>query len=55
LEVFNTPGQRVYEETLIGFAGAYSGQLNVQQYGKGMYLISVSDGAFKFFQREVVY
>jgi hypothetical protein len=55
LEVFNTLGQRIYEEALHGFNGAYSGQLNVQPYGKGMYLVSIADGSTKLTKRVVVH
>lgn len=55
LEVFNSLGQKIYEEVLHDFSGAYSGQLNIQQYGKGVYLISISDDAIKSTKRAVVY
>lgn len=55
LEVFNTLGQKIYEEALNGFDGAYSKQLDVQHYGKGMYLISISDVTVKSTRRAVVY
>lgn len=55
LEVFNTLGQKIYAETLNGFSGAYSKQLDVQTYGKGLYLITISDNAVKLTKRAVVY
>lgn len=55
LEVINTLGQKVYEESLTGFSGAYSKQLDVQQFGKGMYMISIADDNSKSTRRAVVY
>jgi hypothetical protein len=55
LEVINTLGQKVFEESLNGFSGAYSKPLDVQQYGKGMYLISIADDESKSTKRAVVY
>jgi hypothetical protein len=43
VRVINVLGQQVYEETLNGFSGPYAKQLNVEQYGKGIYMVNISD------------
>lgn len=55
LSVVNTLGQIVYEETLAGFSGAYSQQLNVEQYGKGMFMVNIADEESTSTRRVVVY
>ncbi len=55
LEVFNSVGQKVHEETLDNFSGAYSRPLDIQQYGKGIYLIGISNDDSKSVKRAVAY
>lgn len=55
LSVRNTLGQLVYEETLSGFNGAFSKQLNLAQYGKGVFMISISDDDSSSTKRVAVY
>jgi hypothetical protein len=43
VQVINILGQQVYEETLNGFSGSYIKQLNMEQYGKGIYMVNISD------------
>jgi hypothetical protein len=43
MQVINILGQQVYEETLNGFSGPYAKQLNMEQYGKGIYIVNISD------------
>ncbi|MES1181661.1 MAG: zinc-dependent metalloprotease, partial [Flavobacterium sp.] len=43
LSVINALGQIVYEEMLTGFSGAYSNQLSIARYGKGVYTVCVAD------------
>lgn len=39
IEIINTLGQRVYLEELKGFSGNASRNLDVKQFGTGMYLV----------------
>ena len=55
LSVVNTLGQIVYEETLAGFSGAYSKQLNLEQYGKGVFMMNIADESSSSTKRVVVY
>ncbi|MBI2270447.1 MAG: PKD domain-containing protein [Bacteroidetes bacterium] len=41
LELKNTLGQLIFRETLSDFAGSYSKQLNIAEYGKGVYMINL--------------
>lgn len=53
--VVNTLGQVVYEEVLNSFNGSYSKQLNLEQYGKGMFMVNIADGENSATRRAVVY
>jgi len=53
--VVNTLGQKIYEEALNSFSGSYSKQLNLEQYGKGVYMINISDDDNSSTKRAVVY
>ena len=55
VSVVNTLGQVVYEEVLNGFSGSYSKQLNMEQYGKGLYMINIADDENSSTKRAVVY
>jgi hypothetical protein len=55
LSVINALGQTVYEELLSGFSGAYSKQLNLGEYGKGVFVINISDNESTAAKRAVVY
>ncbi len=55
LELRNTLGQLVYNETLTDFSGSYSKQMDVSQFGKGIYLISLSDSNNSTIKKVVVY
>lgn len=55
LELKNTLGQLIYQETLPDFAGNYSKQMDVSQFGKGIYLISLSNSANNIIKKVVVY
>ncbi len=54
ISIINTLGQLVYEEALTGFSGAYSKQLNLEQYGKGVFMINVADQESSSTKRVVV-
>lgn len=43
LELKNALGQLVYQEILTDFNGSYSKEINVTDYGKGIYLLSLSN------------
>ncbi|MBC7864652.1 MAG: T9SS type A sorting domain-containing protein, partial [Bacteroidia bacterium] len=43
IELKNSIGQLIYSETLIDFTGKFSKTLNVAEYGKGIYSISITD------------
>jgi hypothetical protein len=43
VKITNTLGQTVYEEALNNFNGAYSKELNISSFGKGIYTLSISD------------
>ncbi len=53
--VVNTLGQKVYEETLNSFSGSYSKQLDLGQFGKGVYMINISDDENSSTKRAVAY
>ncbi|HET6225200.1 MAG TPA: zinc-dependent metalloprotease [Bacteroidia bacterium] len=55
LSVLNTLGQVVYEEALNGFSGAYSKELHLNQYGKGVFMINIADEVSSSTRRVVVY
>lgn len=43
LKITNTLGQVVYEEALNNFSGTYSKQINLAGFGKGIYMLSISN------------
>ncbi|MDP1744398.1 MAG: T9SS type A sorting domain-containing protein [Bacteroidota bacterium] len=55
LELRNTLGQLVYNETLTDFSGSYSKQMDVSQFGKGIYLISLTNSNNNTIKKIVVY
>jgi hypothetical protein len=55
LSVLNTLGQVVYEEALGGFDGSYSKELNIEQFGKGVFMVNISDEESSSTRRVVVY
>ena len=55
LELRNVLGQLVYSETLSNFNGRYSKDLNVSEYGKGIYMMNVVSGDTKMTQKVIVY
>ena len=55
LELKNTLGQIVYQETLTDFSGNYSKQMDVSQFGKGIYLISLTNPNINTIKKVVVY
>lgn len=55
LELRNTLGQIVYSEVLTDFTGSYSKQLNVVEYGKGIYMISLTSSENETIKKVIVY
>ena len=55
MEVVNALGQKVYGEILTGFKGGFSGQLLLQQFGKGIYMVSIGNNNNQCSKRVVVY
>jgi hypothetical protein len=43
LELRNISGQIIYLETLTDFSGSYSNSLNISEYGKGLYVMTLSN------------
>ena len=44
VKITNTLGQVVYQEVLNNFNGTYSKEMNIASYGKGIYLLVISNG-----------
>lgn len=55
LELINALGQLIYQEALTDFVGQYSKQLNIQEYGKGIYTISLMNSKNETVKKVVVY
>ena len=55
LELRNTLGQLVYNETLTDFNGSYSKQMDVSLFGKGIYTISLTNPANGTIKKVIVY
>jgi hypothetical protein len=55
LELKNVLGQIVYKEELTDFIGTYSKQINVTDYEKGIYLMSLTNTKNQTVQKIIVY
>jgi PKD repeat protein len=55
LELRNTLGQLIYQETLTDFTGSYSKQLNVEEFGNGIYMISLTNEKSETIKKVIVY
>jgi large repetitive protein len=55
IEVFNLFGQPVYADKLTGFTGTYNKEMNLSQYGSGIYTIVLTRPGGKTVQKMVVY
>jgi PKD repeat protein len=55
LTITNTLGQIVYEETLNGFSGDYSKGMDIEKYGKGIYMLSISNSKNETVKKVIVY
>ena len=55
LKISNSLGQIVYEEKLNNFSGSYSKQLDMSNYGKGIYLVSITSSKTQNITKVIVY
>jgi PKD repeat protein len=55
IEVSNAIGQRIYSENMISFSGVYSKQLNVVEFGQGVYTISLTNSKNQTVKKIIVY
>lgn len=55
VEIKNALGQIVYREVLSNFNGTYSKSVNLQEYGKGIYTISLMNNANELSRKLIVY
>jgi len=54
IKISNTLGQIVYQESLSNFSGTYSRQLDITNYGKGLYILSVESSKEQYVRKIVV-
>ncbi|MEO6882932.1 MAG: T9SS type A sorting domain-containing protein, partial [Bacteroidia bacterium] len=43
IEIHNALGQLVYQEALMNFTGKYAKEINIKNYGKGIYMLSITN------------
>lgn len=55
VKITNTLGQVVYQETLNNFSGIYSKEMNIASYGKGVYLLVISNGKNEDVKKVITY
>ena len=55
LRIINALGQTVYEENLNDFSGDYSKKMDVGTYGKGVYMLSISNSKNETMKKVIVY
>lgn len=55
LTLLNALGALVYQETLTDFNGTYTKQMDLTKYGKGVYLISISNPNIETVKKVIVY
>jgi len=55
VKINNALGQTVYEEALNNFSGVYEKQLDIGSWGKGVYMLSVTNSKNEVVKRVVVY
>ena len=54
VKISNTLGRIVYTEALNNFSGAYSKQMDIASFGKGMYMLSISDSKNNAVRKAIV-
>jgi hypothetical protein len=55
LELKNTLGQLIFQEALTDFIGSYTKQINLQKFGKGVYLLNFITSNNQFIKKIMVY
>lgn len=55
VKITNTLGQVVFEEKLDNFMGAYSKEINISAYGKGIYMIHISNSKGEDVKKVITY
>jgi hypothetical protein len=55
VKITNTLGQVVYQELLNNFSGTYSKQMDISSYGKGVYLMVISNGKNEEVKKVITY
>jgi large repetitive protein len=55
LEVINSMGQVVFKEELAAFAGSYSKQLQVAEFGKGFYMVVMTGSKGRVMKKVITY
>jgi hypothetical protein len=55
VRIMNAIGQIVYEENISNFNGIYSKELDLTKFGKGVYILSVTNSAVQQVQKLAVY
>ena len=55
VELVNALGQLVYKEELKNYNGKYSKHLNVTEYGKGMYMLTLTNSRNETVKKIIVY
>ena len=55
VKVINTLGQAVYSEVLNNFSGTYSKEINISSFGKGVYMLNISDAKNEDVKKVITY
>jgi hypothetical protein len=55
VKITNLLGEVVYKETLNNFSGSYVKQMNISEFGKGMYMLSISNSKNETVKKVLVY
>lgn len=55
VKITNTIGQTVYEEALNNFTGTYSNKIDIASFGKGVYMLNVSNSRNETVKKVIVY
>lgn len=55
LKLVNALGELIYEETLTSYIGKYSKEMNLANYGKGLYLVSLTSADQQIIKKIIVY
>jgi photosystem II stability/assembly factor-like uncharacterized protein/PKD repeat protein len=55
IEITNTLGQKVYTENLPAFNGSYTKNIDLSEFGKGLYMLSITEGNKKATKKLMVH